>query len=342
MERFVFVTAIIVAVIFGLGAMFGGPHFSFNFDDEDGDFRGVAAIVEVAPGRMEAAAFTGDRLRIRNIAANVVIIAEDRTDFLIEIDNAVGKTPMPAVTADSDRVVIDGQLRGRVRRCDGGGADLRGYGSVTAEELPRITIRAPRDLDVAFGGAGTTEIGPTESLEVEVNGCGAVNAGDVAGALDAELSGSGEIRVGAARSADLNVNGSGEIRVAAVAEGADVEVNGSGSVTIASLNGDLDMENSGSGSLSVLAGSVASATVELRGSGAARIAAPVQTLDVQIFGSGDVDVEGVVGEVNAAIYGSGDVDLQFVTGSVRKSIHGSGDVRISGGQTGSESPANAP
>ncbi len=151
MERFVFVTAIAVAIIFGIGAVFGGPHwsnFSIHVGDDEGG-RGTAPVVEVSPGSMAAETFAGGELRIRNLAAIVTITPEDRADYVVEIDNTAGQLPMPTVTSADGRVIVDGQLRGRVRGCDGdeGGADVRGYGDgdFAASELPQITIRAPRD-----------------------------------------------------------------------------------------------------------------------------------------------------------------------------------------------------
>ena len=189
MERFVFVAAIAIAIIFGIGAVFGGPNWS-NFhveiDDDDGG-RGVAPVVATSPGSMAAEAFPGAELRIRNIAAIVTITPEDRTDFVVEIDNQAGQLPMPTVAADGARVIIDGQLRGRVRDCmEGGSASVRGYGDgeFASNELPRITIRAPRDLQLDRSGAGTTEIGATQSLELEVSGCSTTTAADVSGRID--------------------------------------------------------------------------------------------------------------------------------------------------------------
>ena len=34
MERFVFIAAVTIAILFGLGAMFNGPHFNFHMDAE--------------------------------------------------------------------------------------------------------------------------------------------------------------------------------------------------------------------------------------------------------------------------------------------------------------------
>jgi hypothetical protein len=327
MERFVFVAAIAIAVLFGVAAVFGRHiHLGIN-----GDGGGTAPIVEVAPGRMEAQAFSGEELRIRHAAAMVAIIPEDRGDFLIEIDNSAGRAPLPTVSTDAGRVLVDGGLRGRISRCtEGGGASLRGYGDMTAADLPRITIRAPRRLSLDRTGAGITEIGPLESLDLDLSGCGAVTAGDIAEEANLDVAGSGSVSAGAVRTLTADVAGSGEVSVGAVAEGANVDIAGSGSVTIASLTGDLSADGAGSGNVTVQGGSVGEANVDLAGSGDVDIAAPVRRLVVSIIGSGDVDVQGEVGDIEAEIAGSGSVRARAVTGTIRKEVLGSGDVRVGG------------
>jgi hypothetical protein len=329
MERFVFVAAIVIAVLFGLGAVFGGPHFHFEIDGEQTG--GVAPVVAVAPGSMEAQSFSGEELRIRYAAAIVTITPEDRTDYSIEIDNSAGRAPMPTVSTESGRVLIDGQLRGRISNCtEDGGASLRGYGDMTAADLPRITIRAPRDLNLDRGGAGTTEIGPLQSLDLDLSGCSNVTAGDIVGDANLDVAGSGRVSAGGARSLSADVAGAGAVSVGAVAEGADVDIAGSGSVMIASLTGDLTADAAGSGNVTIQAGAIDEANIDLAGSGDVDIAAPVRRLVVSIIGSGDVDVQAEVGDIEAEIAGSGGVSARAVTGTIRREVLGSGDVRVGG------------
>jgi hypothetical protein len=335
MERFVFVAAIVLAVLFGLGAVFG-HNFHFEIDGEEGV--GTAPVVEVAPGRLEAQAFSGNELEIRYAAAIVTITPEERSDYLIEIDNAAGRAPMPEISTGANGVVIDGRLKGRISRCtDNGGANLRGYGEMTAADLPRIIIRAPRDLRLDRGGAGTTEIGALQSLDLDLSGCGSVTAGDIADQARLDVAGSGEVRTGSARTLSADVAGAAEVNVGAVAEGAEVDLAGSGSVVIASLNGDLSADGAGSGNIRVLGGAISDASIDLAGSGDVDIAAPVQRLNVSIVGSGDVDVQGAVGDIEAEIAGSGNVRAASVTGAVRREVWGSGEVRI-GQQAGPAAP----
>lgn len=332
MERFVFVTAVTIAIIWGVVAMFGHGrfiHFSGGDWDIDADAR-MAPLVEVAPGSMAAQTYVGSELDFEHLAANVVITPEDRTDFVIEIANPAGRVPMPEITSQGGRITIDGRLSRRIEHCTNGGADLRDYGSVSAEELPRITIRAPRTLEIDRSGAGSLEVGPSQSLDLDFSSCGSATLGDVAGALNVDLAGSGRISAGAAQSLNADVAGSGALAVGAVAQDANVDIAGSGEVNIASLTGDLSSDGAGSGNLIVQGGAIGVASIDLAGSGDVDIAATVRSLKVSIVGSGSVDVSAEVGDIEADIAGSGDVSARSVTGAIRKEVWGSGDVRVGG------------
>lgn len=330
MERFVFVAAVTIALIWGAIALFGGRFIHFNGDwDIDADAR-MAPLVEVAPGNMDAQTYVGDRLDLDDLAANVVITPEDRTDFVIEIANPAGRAPMPEIRVEGGQITVDGRLSRRIERCTDGGADLRDYGSLSSEELPRVTIRAPRSLNVSREGAGSLEIGPTQSVDLDFSSCGTATLGDTTGPLNVDLAGSGRINAGAAQSLDADVAGSGALSVGAVAQGANIDIAGSGEVRLASLNGDLSADGAGSGNLAIDGGAINQASVDLAGSGDVDIGASIRTLNVSIVGSGSVDVAAEVGDIDADIAGSGDVSARSVTGSIRKEVWGSGDVRVGG------------
>jgi hypothetical protein len=321
MERFIFVAAIVFAVIFGVVAMVGGGrHFHFDVDG-----RGTDAVMPISPGRAAARTFAGDELQFKYIAAHVTITPEDRQDISIEIDNP-GHVPMPTIFADGDRIIVDGHLSGRLHDCSDVSADVRGYSTVATAEMPQIVVHAPRALHVEYAGAGLAEIGPTQSLNLDVAGCGGANAGDVAEALEVNLRGSGQVHTAAAHSANISLMGSGGLTTGAIADGADVDVLGSGTLTIGSLTGTLEASSHGSGGVNVSAGAITTADLDLLGSGGITIAAPIHDLKASIRGSGDVTVNGAVGDVDADITGSGGVHATSITGTVHKEIHGSGDV----------------
>ena len=333
MERFVFVAAIAMAIIFGVWAAFGHGNFiHVEWDDDDGG-RGIAPVLSTSAGSMPSEVFPGSELRIRNIAAIVTITPEDRSDFAVEIDNAPGQLPMPTVTADASRVIIDGQLRGRVRDCGSdGSATVRGYadGEFEASELPRITIRAPRALHIDRSGAGSTDIGATQSLELEVSGCSTTTAADTEGDLTLDVAGSGNVTTGSAQRLDADIAGSADVTTGAIANGASIDIAGSGSVTMASLTGELNSDGAGSGGVRINGGAITVASIDLAGSGDVDIAATVQDLDVSIVGSGGVNVSAAVGNIDAEIAGSGSVSALSASGTVSQEVWGSGSVDVSG------------
>jgi hypothetical protein len=340
MERFVFIAAVTIAILFGVVAMFDGPHFNFHMDAEG---RGTSPVVEVAPGTMAAQTFTGTYLQIRAAAANVTIVPEDRTDFSVEIDNSAGLAPMPTVTTEGDHLIIDGQLRGRIHDCGGENLTLRGYGDVALAQLPRITIRAPRALDVDRSGAGTTEIGAAESVSLDFSGCGTANIGDVAGDLDLDIAGAGEVTAGAARHLTADVAGAGDITLGAISQGAELDISGAGTITIASLTGDLSTDAAGASNIRINGGSIGTAEIDMAGSGDLEIAANVATLTASIMGVADIDVAGTVGDLDVDIAGPGSVTVQAVTGSLEQDIAGPGSVRVTGGAgTGTPAPPAPP
>lgn len=327
MERFVFVAAVTIAIIFGVSQIFGGHSLTIDVDDFDGG--GTDPVVELSAGRLEPQSFTATHIDVKHAALLVVITPEDRADISVEIDNP-GHVPMPELRLDDETLVIDGGLRNRISNCGEDQVELRGYGTVARSDLPRVVIHAPRTLNLEVGGASSAEIGPSQALEASFSGCGGAQIGDVAELLDIDLSGSGEIHAGAARRLNADVAGSGSLEAGGIGESADIDIAGSGEVGLATLSGTLTLDSAGAGNLNVRGGALTEVKIDLAGSGDVNIAAPVQSLNVSIVGSGDVDVAGVVGDIDADIAGSGGVSAQSVTGAVTKEVWGSGDVRIGG------------
>ena len=136
---------------------------------------------------------------------------------------------------------------------------VRGYGEgeFAAADCPAsLSARLAICRSTAAAPARPISARP-KSLDIEVSGCGTTTAGDVAGDLDLDAAGSGDIRTGAAQSLDADVAGSADVEVGAVSTSAPtIDIAGSGSVTIASLTGELNTDSAGSGSVSVQGGAV--------------------------------------------------------------------------------------
>lgn len=315
----------------------------------------AAASLCALAGEAGAQTFAASAVRIDHAAAVVTVIPEERADINVSISPG-DRVPTPTARLTSDGVVIDGGLRDRIRGCaafDLGGARGRvriaGIGNVRREELPRITIRTPRALDLAIGGAVFTSVGASAGGAVAFNGCGDATMSFASGALDVALNGSGDVDVGrvagalaatlngsgslsierAGANAALRLNGSGDLRVGAVAGQLDARLAGSGSLQAASAGGDSRLALHGSGD--VEAGAIAgSLDAELRGSGSVSVASVEgASASLDLFSSGDLVVRsGRVEQLSVSNSGSGEVSFGGAAASTRAMLSGSGDISV--------------
>ena len=329
MERFVIGAAILAAV--GIAA---GSYFGHAVSDEHGFRFEIADTVEPggAPASTAATPYAAAELRVRNAVAVLKVIAEDRTDIVLQVANP-GRLPMPTVRLDGGELIVDGGLSGRrIQSCHGGAGgyavSVRGYETVAAAQMPVITAHVPRAVHVSTGGAVKTSVGPSASAELAFSGCGDSTIGDVADALKIDSSGSGDNTAGAAQSANISGAGSGDSELGAIAGKLEVALAGSGGVTAASVGGAVDVSIAGSGDVTINGGAMQNVEVSVAGSGDTAINGSVQALTTSIMGSGDVTVSGAAASMEANIMGSGDVAVGSVSGAVKKTVMGSGAVTI--------------
>lgn len=289
-------------------------------------FAASAASLWALAGQAGAETFAASTVRLEHAAAIVTVIPEDRSNVDVVVSPGA-RVPAPTVRLTGDGVVINGGLRNRVRGCMStlGRTQVRisGIGNVARDELPRITIRAPRALDISIGNAGVTTIGPSAGGSATFNGCGDATMAATSGALDVDLNGSGDVevaRVGGVLAAALN--GSGSLRIERADAEAALRLNGSGDLDVGSVAGRLDARVTGSGSLEV-----ASAGGDTR---------------LALTGSGDVDAGAVTGSLDAQLQGSGSIDVASVAGpSATLNLTSSGDIRVRGGRVDRLSASSA-
>jgi hypothetical protein len=290
---------------------------------------GTALALIAAPAAAERYSASGARLDY--MAAELTVIAEDRADIDVSISPA-GRLPAPTVRVEGDRVVIDGGLRNRLQGCTstlagGERVRVRGLGNVARTDLPRITLRTPRALNLSIGGAVYSSIGASAGGSVAHNGCGDTDIADVSGALDVALNGSGDVdvtRVTGALNAALN--GSGSLTVARADSDAELRLNGSGDLRAGAVRGDVDAVLAGSGGLRVE--SAHNALLRLNGSGNVEMGDVPGTIDARLAGSGGIRV-GSAGEgARLVLNGSGDVDAGAVRGALRADLSGSGSIDV--------------
>ncbi len=278
----------------------------------------TAALLCVLAGEAGAQTFAASAVRVDHAAAVVTVIPEDRADVSVSIAPGA-RLAGPTARMTGEGVVIDGGLRNRIRGCTstfGGRTQVRiaGIGNVSREDLPRITIRTPRALDLSIGGGAFTTVGASAGGSAAFNGCGDAVMAAASGALDVDLNGSGDVevaRVGGMLAATLN--GSGSLRVARADADAALRLNGSGDLEVGDVAGRLEARLSGSGSLEVAAAG-----------GDSRLA---------LNGSGDVEAGAIAGSLDAELRGSGSVSVASVTGaSAALELSSSGDLSVRGGR----------
>ena len=199
------------------------------------------------------------------------------------------------------------------------------------EAYPDLTLTVPEGLDLRLEGSalllsgeaalGRVEaednlylmgrLGDADSARLRMKGPGNLALGDVAGLMDAELSGSGDIEFGDAGSAVLTLRGSGDIEGEDISGDAAMTLQGSGDVEADRIGGKAEMV--------------------LRGSGDIEAEEVAGGLDAELTGSGDVSVGRVLGPVTASLRGSGDVEINEGRAErFEATLSGSGDIAFGG------------
>lgn len=354
MERFAIGLSLLVAGVVAVGSF-------FSFEHENGFLRFGGSRAEAAgkstpagaealqPGRSKT--FAAAVLEVRDAAARLTIVPEDRADIAVEVSGGGG---LPALKAglENGALVIDGELDNQVRSCnrnnDAWTIQVEHLGPVRLESAPQITVRAPRALAVRVFGAVEGQIGQTQSLQLLQGGCSSVNVDRVAGNLNVQATGSGDVHAGQVGSAEITAAGSGDVVLgdvggalnavlqgsggiysAAVAGPAKLDLRGSGSLSTGPVAGALTASLAGSGELDVARAQGALVSLSVAGSGDLRVKdGQAERLEVSVAGSGNVDYGGATRDLDANIAGTGNVRVRQATGAISKSVAGTGRVII--------------
>lgn len=267
----------------------------------------LAAVAVFGAGAAQAAS-----IEVKDAAARVTVVPEDRSDIRVEIVSTNPRLPLTVRTL-AGRTIVDGDLERRIRSCRGAAerasVDVRDRGSFAYADLPQVVIHTPRDVRIDTGGAVFGAVGRSASLDLGNSGCGDWTVANVAGEAKVSQAGSGDTRMGSTGSLRVRLAGSGDVAAADVKGGLDISIAGSGSAHVKSIAGPLEVSVAGSGDVEVLGGRAT-------------------TMKVSIAGSGDVDFRGTADSLKVRIAGSGDVHAGQVRGEVTKTIMGSGSIRI--------------
>lgn len=278
------------------------------------DLRGVRAGAILLAAALSAGAEAAEAasVEIRDAVARVTVIPEARADVVVEILRPNPRLPLQ-VRQLGGRTIVDGDLNWNVRGCrtqDGRPiVHVRGVGDVAWADMPRVTIRTPRDIRLAAGGAVFGVVGRAQSVDLVNAGCGDWTIANVAGRVAVSQAGSGDTRMGSAGSAKLRSAGSGDMSAGVIREGAEIDIAGSGDVQLRSASGPLKVRVAGSGDVTADAGQVSEMTVRVAGSGDVTFGGTAQTLKAGVAGSGDIHVHAVRGAVDRHVAGSGRIRI---------------------------------
>lgn len=196
------------------------------------------------------------------------------------------------------------------------------------DDYPNMVIHAPKnahiDIDKSLIFATIGDVG---SANIQVQSCGDLRLGDVAGDVELKVSGAGDVEMGTVGNANLYVSGAGDVSGEAV-QSLTARISGSGDLSLEDINGFTDIKASGSGDVSV--GAIADG-LRYIGSGSSDLdvkSVGAGDINIKQSGAGDVDIDdGNIDTFQARVSGASDIHYG---GTVKNAdVHVSGAASIS-------------
>jgi len=272
----------------------------------------LSTMILAASAALCAGAAQAATVEIRDAAARVTVVPQDRPDIKVEIVRANADLPLTVKTSEG-RTVIDGGLSRGIQSCNGLGERarlrIRGLGGVGYDDLPQVVIYTPRTVDLDANGAVVGTIGRSASLTLENSGCANWTIADVAGEAQLRQSGAGNVKMGTAGRLKVQLSGAANIQAVGVREGLDARLSGAGGVKVETLSGPMDAHVSGVGQVRIADGRAS-------------------TVRASVSGIGQVDFGGSADDLDASISGLGQIRVREVRGRVSRSISGGGQIRV--------------
>lgn len=249
-------------------------------------------------------------VQLRDVAAVVRVTPENRTDVAISVLHR-GPLDVPTVRVRGDRLVVDGNSRRQITGCRGNGPDFQvdtnRHGRLRQDQLTVIDLRVPQNAVISAGGGVRFSMGPSQSAQVAIQGCGDADIENVADDIELSVSGSSDVRLYGAGEASVSLAGAGDVVVGAVRDGLTVSIAGSGDLVVARADGPTNIAVQGAGDVLVRDGRATSLTIAIAGAGDVVHNGSAEQLDAAIFGAGDVRVRRVDGNVSRRVLGVGEV-----------------------------------
>ncbi|MGQ0534070.1 MAG: GIN domain-containing protein [Caulobacteraceae bacterium] len=267
----------------------------------------------VAHARMLTRFSDATSVQLRDVAAFVRVIPENRTDVAVGLVTP-GALSAPEYRVSRRRLTIDGKLRRQIRTCRVSGADgfevqTARHGRLSGAQLPVIELHVPQNAVVAASGAVRMHVGPAQSATIELSGCGDADIERVEDEAEIAVSGTQDVRLYEAGSATIALAGAGDIVVGVVREGLTLSVAGAGDFEAARADGPTTIVIQGAGDVQIRDGRATNLSVVIAGGGDVTHNGSAASLDAVILGGGDVHVRRVDGEVSRRVLGGGEVTV---------------------------------
>lgn len=270
----------------------------------------AAAAVAGVPALAQA-----EPVRLQGVAAQVVIVPENRADVAVDVKPGKGEIAAPKVLRQNGVVSVVGTLPGKLDGCSGfkpgatrGTVKFKGRRNVKVEDLPVITLRTPMDVDVSVQGAVLGSIGQARSVRLRTETCGAWSAAGTSGAFDTATEGMGDVTVGRTGSLRVSIEGMGDVN-AGPTRSLYADLEGMGDVKLARLDGPAEISIEGMGGVTIAQGRATTFKASLAGMGGVRFEGTAERLDASVDGMGQVKVTKVTGPVTRRVSGFGRVKV---------------------------------
>lgn len=147
--------------------------------------------------------------------------------------------------------------------------------------------------------ATKSKIGKVKDAKIELEGSGQVDMSQVFGALNIEIDGSGKVNAGDVKSVHAELNGSGDAAIGSINGPLHLEIAGSGSLTATKVTGPVKIEIAGAGSVKIADGVADPFKVEIAGSGDVFFGGLAVNPSIEAFGSGKVKLHAIKGKLNS-------------------------------------------
>jgi hypothetical protein len=132
-------------------------------------------------------------------------------------------------------------------------ADVAGEANIRASGAGSVRMGQASQLTAHLSGAGSLHATRLRGLDARLSGAGGVTVEDIAGPVEAQVSGVGRVKLAGGRASSLraSVSGVGGVDFGGVAESLDASISGMGSIRVKQVTGEVRKSVSGIGHVSI-------------------------------------------------------------------------------------------